>query len=46
MAAKKFDSLKARLNRAKGQRAIQESWGGHSQDENQYRRRPPRQSHS
>ena len=32
--------------RAKEQRAIQESWGGNSQDENQYRCRPPRPSHS
>ena len=30
--------------RAKGQRAIQEPWGGHSQDENQNRSRPPRPS--
>ena len=32
---KNFDSPEVRLNRAKGQRAIQESWGGNSQDENQ-----------
>ena len=32
--------------RAKEQRAIQESWGGNSQDENQYSSRPTRPSNS
>ena len=46
---KKFRLAKGEIKqgkRAKGQRAIQESWGGNSQDENQQCRSPSRPSKS